>query len=92
MLDELSREFKLNSDSRLISSRVRRFNSSIRVESEDLIQVIELSQNVDMKTQLDDQSKFICMIYIFNDRESKSTHKTCSKTIEIDSSEISFHS
>ncbi len=33
-----------------------KFNSSIWVESEDSIQVLELSQNVDMKTQLDDQS------------------------------------
>ncbi len=52
----MSREFESNSDSRLISSWVRRFNSSNQVESEDLTQVIELSQNVDMKIQLDDQS------------------------------------
>jgi len=32
------------------------------------------------------------MIYISNDRESKLMHKTCSKMIKIDSSEISFHS
>ncbi len=32
------------------------------------------------------------MIYISNDREFKSTHKTCSKTIKINSSEISSHS
>jgi len=33
-----------------------RFDSSIQIESEDSTQVLELSQNVDMKTQLDDQS------------------------------------
>ncbi len=32
------------------------------------------------------------MIYISNDRESKLMHKTCSKTVKIDSSEISSHS
>ncbi len=31
------------------------------------------------------------MIYISNDRESKLMHKTCSKMIKIDSSEISFY-
>ena len=33
-----------------------RFNLSIQVESEDSTQVLESSQNVDMKIQLDDQS------------------------------------
>ena len=33
-----------------------RFNSSIQVKSEDSTRVLELNQNVDMKTQLDDQS------------------------------------
>ncbi len=59
LLDELNREFESNSDSRSISSWVRRLISSNRVELEDWYRVIELSQNVDMKTQLDDQSKLI---------------------------------
>jgi len=33
------------------------FDSSIRIESEGSTQVIESSQNVGMKTRLDDQSK-----------------------------------
>jgi len=33
-----------------------RFNLSIQVESEDSTQVLKLSQNVDMKTRLNDQS------------------------------------
>ena len=33
-----------------------RFDSSIRIKSEDSTRVLELSQNVDMKTRLDDQS------------------------------------
>ncbi len=33
-----------------------RFDLSIQVESEDSTQVLESSQNVDMKIQLDDQS------------------------------------
>ncbi len=36
-----------------------RFNLSIQVESEDSTQVLESSQNVDMKTRLDDQSSFM---------------------------------
>ncbi len=56
MFDELSQELESNSDLRLISSWIRRFNLSNWVESEDLTQVIESSQNVGMKTQLDDQS------------------------------------
>ncbi len=56
LLDESSQELESNPDSRSISSRVRRLISSNRVESEDLYRVIELNQNVDMKTRLDDQS------------------------------------
>ncbi len=54
-LDELSREFKLSIDSRLISDWVRMLKSSIWVKSEDWYQVLELSQKIDIKTQLDDQ-------------------------------------
>ena len=56
LLDELNRELKSNSDSRSISSQIRRLILSNWVESEDWYQVIESSQNVDMKTWLDDQS------------------------------------
>ena len=58
LLDELSWKLELNSDLKSISSWVRRFNSSIWVESEDLTRVIKLSQNVGMKTWLDDQSTY----------------------------------
>ena len=55
MLNELSQELKLNFDSRLISSQVMMLKSSIQIESEDSYSVIELSQNVNMKTWLNDQ-------------------------------------
>ena len=55
LLNESSRELESNSDSRSISSQVKRLILSNRVKSEDWYRVIELSQNVDMKTQLDDQ-------------------------------------
>ncbi len=44
-------------------SWVEMFNLSIWIKSEDLIQVLESSQNVDMKTQLNDQSncQFSCL-------------------------------
>ncbi len=54
LLDELSWKFKSNSDLKSISSQVRRFNSSNWVELKDSTWVIELSQNVNMKTQLND--------------------------------------
>ncbi len=63
LLDELSQKLKLNSDLRLISSWVRRFDLSNQVESEDLTWVIKSSQNVNMKTQLDDQSNHSCSCF-----------------------------
>ncbi len=55
LLNELSQELELNFNLKLISSWVRRLILSNRVKSEDWYQVIELSQNVNMKTQLNDQ-------------------------------------
>ncbi len=55
LLDESSQKLESNSDSRLISSWVRRLILSNWVESEDWYRVIESSQNVDMKTWLNDQ-------------------------------------
>ncbi len=63
LLNKLSQELKSNSDLKSILSWVRRFNLSNWVESEDLTWVIKLSQNVDMKTWLDDQ--FIVIIKTF---------------------------
>ena len=40
------------------------FNSSIQVESRCLTQVLESSQNVNMKTRLDDQSKHVQLAII----------------------------
>ncbi len=63
LLDELSWKLKSNSDLKSISSWVRRLISSNWVESEDWYQVIELSQNVDMKTRLDDQFIYVVIDY-----------------------------
>ncbi len=56
LLNELSREFESNSDLKSILSQVRRLILSNQVKSEDWYQVIELSQNVNMKTWFNDQS------------------------------------
>ena len=61
-LDELSWELKSSINSRLISDWVRMLKSSIWVELEDWYQVLELSQKIDIETQLNNQSISICLI------------------------------
>ncbi len=58
-LDESSRKFESDIDSKSISDRVRMLKPSIQVESEDWTWVLESSQKIDIETQLDDQSIFV---------------------------------
>jgi len=53
----LNQELESSIDSRLISDWVRMLKLSIQVKSEDWYQVLELSQKIDIKTQLDNQFK-----------------------------------
>ncbi len=90
LLNKLSWEFELNFDSRSISSWVRRFNLSNRVESEDSTWVIELSQNVDMKIRLDDQ--FIDVLLSVYDVIAFLVKSSKEDDTEIDVIDVDFNS